>query len=128
MLIASEARTLLLNERERLSSLIASFAQSETEAASIGELTDYDQHQADIGTETFDQWGQVGIKHTVQQEIDEVDAALARLDGGTFGICESCNQPINDERLRAVPFARFCRDHQPGGELMTTWQPGRGDR
>lgn len=120
MLNDSEARTLLLNERRRLLSLLASFATGETEAASIGELTDYDQHQADIATETFEQWRDVGVKHTVQQEIDEVDAALARLESGTFGTCDRCHQPIHEERLRAVPFARFCRDHQPGGELMTT--------
>ena len=117
MLTASEARTLLLNERQRSFSLLASFADGATEAASIGELTKYDQHQADIATETFEQWREVGIKHTIQQEIDEVDTALTRLEVGTFGICDRCHQPIDDERLRAVPFARFCRDHQPGGEL-----------
>jgi RNA polymerase-binding transcription factor DksA len=127
MLNASEAESLLLNERRRLSSLLTSLTNDETEAASIGELTDYDQHQADVATETFEQWRQVGLKHTIEQEIGEVDAALARLEAGTFGFCEHCRQPIDDERMRVVPFARFCRDHQPGGEVMTTWHPVRGD-
>jgi RNA polymerase-binding transcription factor DksA len=126
MLTTSEARTLLETERQRLFSLLASFADDATEAGSIGELTDFDQHQADTGTETEEQWRLVGTRHTIQQEIGEVDAALARLEDRTFGICEYCHQPIDDERLRAVPFARFCRDHQPGGELMTTWRPVGG--
>jgi RNA polymerase-binding transcription factor DksA len=126
MVTTSEARTLLVNERQRLVSLLAPFVDDEAEAASIGELTDYDQHQADTATETEVQWRQVGLRHTIQQEIDEIDAALTRLEDRTFGTCEFCHQPIDDERLRAVPFARFCRDHQPGGELMTTRRPGGG--
>jgi RNA polymerase-binding transcription factor DksA len=123
----TEARSLLVDERRRLSSLLDSFANDETEASSIGELTDYDQHQADVATETFEQWREVGMRQTIQNEIAEVDAALVRVEDGTFGICEHCHQPIDVERIRAVPFARFCRDHQPGGEAMTTWHPRRDD-
>jgi RNA polymerase-binding transcription factor DksA len=122
---ASEAQSVLLDERRRLSTLLDSFVNDETEASSIGELTDYDQHQADVATETFEQWREVGMRNTIRREIAEVDAALARLEEGTFGICEHCHEPIDDERIRAVPFARFCRDHQPGGESMTTWHPKR---
>lgn len=39
---------------------------------------------------------------------EEVDAALARLDAGTYGICESCLAPIPGERLAAIPHARLC--------------------
>ncbi|MEO5839642.1 MAG: hypothetical protein ABIQ73_01260 [Acidimicrobiales bacterium] len=104
MLTASEARTLLLNERQRSFSLLASFADGATEAASIGELTKYDQHQADIATETFEQWREVGIKHTIQQEIDEVDTALTRLEVGTFGL-----RPLpSPDRRRAATSCALC--------------------
>jgi len=43
--------------------------------------------------------------------IGEVDAALARLDQGSFGLCETCNDPIEEERLIADPLIRFCLDH-----------------
>jgi DnaK suppressor protein len=43
-----------------------------------------------------------------KHELDEVEAARARLEAGTFGMCERCNQPIPVTRLRAVPTARFC--------------------
>lgn len=43
-----------------------------------------------------------------QKTLKEVDAALARVDRGTYGICEGCEQPIPEARLRALPWARFC--------------------
>lgn len=43
--------------------------------------------------------------------LDEVDAALARISTGTFGICETCHDPIEAERLAADPLLRFCVDH-----------------
>lgn len=47
----------------------------------------------------------------VQALIAEVDAALARLDGGTYGRCEACGEPIEAERLLADPLVRLCLDH-----------------
>jgi sigma-B regulation protein RsbU (phosphoserine phosphatase) len=43
--------------------------------------------------------------------LKEVDAALSRLDSGTFGICETCHEAIESERLAADPLIRFCIDH-----------------
>jgi phosphoserine phosphatase RsbU/P len=48
--------------------------------------------------------------------LDEVDAALSRLDGGTYGACEECHEPIEAERLLADPLVRFCLDHLPPAE------------
>ncbi len=43
--------------------------------------------------------------------LDEVDAALARVDAGTYGICEICHDPVESDRLIADPLVRFCLDH-----------------
>ena len=43
--------------------------------------------------------------------LQEVDAALGRMDAGTFGICETCADPIEPERVLADPLTRFCLDH-----------------
>jgi phosphoserine phosphatase RsbU/P len=43
--------------------------------------------------------------------LHQVDTALARLDTGTFGLCETCHEPIDADRLRADPLLRFCLDH-----------------
>jgi sigma-B regulation protein RsbU (phosphoserine phosphatase) len=47
----------------------------------------------------------------VRNLIHEVDAALARMDTGTYGLCEVCHEPIETERLIADPLSRFCLDH-----------------
>ena len=43
-----------------------------------------------------------------KQELDEVEAALARLETGSFGTCKDCGGPIPLARLQAVPWARYC--------------------
>ena len=61
----------------------------------------------------------------VRSDLDDVDAALRRLEEGTYGRCEACGGPIGEERLEALPAARYCLRHQPlaggtapsGGEL-----------
>jgi RNA polymerase-binding transcription factor DksA len=45
-----------------------------------------------------------------ESQLDEVDAALARLRAGTYGVCEDTGQPISPARLRAVPWTRFGRE------------------
>lgn len=43
-----------------------------------------------------------------QQQLAEIDAALARIEAGNYGICEKCRQPIEERRLRAVPTTELC--------------------
>jgi sigma-B regulation protein RsbU (phosphoserine phosphatase) len=52
----------------------------------------------------------------LQLLLDEVDSALARIDNGTYGICESCHDTIECDRLIADPLVRFCLDHLTRGE------------
>ena len=44
----------------------------------------------------------------VEGELRDIDDALRRLDDGTYGICEECGKPIDEARLEAVPWARYC--------------------
>ena len=50
-----------------------------------------------------------GLGLSGQQEIRMINAALARLEAGEFGICTKCGDEISDQRLDAVPFTPFCR-------------------
>jgi RNA polymerase-binding transcription factor DksA len=123
------ARALLGEERDRLSQLRDDFVSegltSETEDESLGELSSVDQHQADVGTETFNRERDLSILERVQAELGDVEHALRRLDEGTYGTCEACGRTIDEGRLEAMPAARFCLDDQvtaerevrlPGGE------------
>ena len=117
---ADAARTRLDEERDRLAQLrdgfVADGLTSESEDDSLGELSSVDQHQADVGTETFNRERDLSILERVQAELADVEHALQRLDDGTYGSCEACGQPIDENRLEAVPAARFCLADQATAE------------
>ncbi|BDY12319.1 RNA polymerase-binding protein DksA [Hydrogenimonas cancrithermarum] len=43
-----------------------------------------------------------------QRELEEIDEALAKIQHGTFGVCEMCEEPIGMQRLKVKPFAKYC--------------------
>ena len=45
---------------------------------------------------------------TLKQELEEIDTALKKIDEGTYGICEMCEEPISKERLLIKPYAKYC--------------------
>jgi len=55
---------------------------------SINELSMYDNHPADIGTETFERSKDIGLKDLAQRQIKEINDALGRITEGNYGICE----------------------------------------
>jgi len=69
-----------------------------------------DQHLADTATDTYDRELDAGLELGEEQLLGEIDAALARLDGGTFGSCRTCGKEIGLERLEALPYATQCID------------------
>ena len=111
-----QARTRLEEERTRLQGIRDGVDTSESEEESLSELSSLDQHQADIGTETFDREKDISILEQVEAELSDVEHALKRLEDGTYGTCEACGKPIGDERLEALPAARFCLEDQAGAE------------
>ncbi len=111
------ARRRLTEERERLTATLEGLETDiEAQKESLSELSVVDEHQADIGTETFEREKDLSILESVQAGLDDLDQALQRLDEGTYGNCEVCHQPIGDDRLDAVPAARFCLEHQAAME------------
>ena len=115
---ADAARTRLEEERTRLDGLREGFddLNAESEEASLGELSSVDQHQADVGTETFNRERDLSILENVEAELVDVEHAIRRLDDGSYGTCEACGKPIDDARLEAMPAARFCLDDQAVAE------------
>jgi DnaK suppressor protein len=58
-----------------------------------------------------------GLLATARQHLEEIEAALARVDDGTYGVCGGCREPIVPERLEILPAARYCvgcQVHQAG--------------
>jgi RNA polymerase-binding transcription factor DksA len=115
-----EARRRLEAERARLSEVKADFDDEhlteESESESMSELSSVDQHQADVGTETFEREKDLSILEQIEAELADVEHALKRLDDGTYGTCEVDGKPIPEERLEAMPAARLCMEHQVEAE------------
>lgn len=114
------ARQRLAEETQRLEGVRSAFDdehladQSETD--SIGEISSYDQHQADMGTETFEREKDLSILEQIEAELADVEHAIRRLDAGDYGTCEVCGRPVPDERLEVMPAARLCLEHQAEAE------------
>jgi len=68
--------------------------------------------QAAAASQVFAQQRDLALRDRADQQLALVDAALARLDEGTFGTCVRCGQPIAAERLEALPWAPRCIDCQ----------------
>lgn len=80
------------------------------------DLPSADQHPGDVGTEAFERTKDVSIRASIERRLTDVQDALARLDGDRYGICQSCGEPIDPERLSARPEVRFCLDDQERAE------------
>lgn len=106
-------RSRLAQERHRLDRLAASLGEQIT---ALDELSRVDQHPADLGTETFEQTKEDSIRRQIDEQLAELRRAQARVDGGTYGLCEACGRPIGAERLMARPNARFCVEDQRAAE------------
>lgn len=125
-----EVREHLGAERARLAQLRDEFDESglhaQSEEESLSELSVADQHQADIGTETFNRERDISIYHQIEAELADVEHALRRLDDGTYGTCEACGRPIDPGRLEAVPAARLCLDDQAAVERQARTTTNQG--
>lgn len=64
--------------------------------------------QADTGSKTFEREHEMSVTANTRELLDQSLKALARLDGGTYGVCESCGGLIGKGRLRAFPRATLC--------------------
>lgn len=80
----------------------------------LGELAEggADNHLGDTATALHDREVDEGLEVGARETLVEIDAALQRIEAGTYGTCEVCGKPIGPERLAALPWARLCIDDQ----------------
>ena len=90
---------------QRLASLTDDF--DEVVAASRDSNSD-DEHDPEGSTIAFERSQLSALAEQARHHLVEIDAALARLAAGTYGLCERCGRTIPDERLQARPVARTC--------------------
>jgi RNA polymerase-binding transcription factor DksA len=102
------ARNRLHSEQERVQGLIQNLREEglDQDAADSGaDPSNLPDHQGDEG-ELFEREKDIAILEQLENELAEIEAALQRLDEGTYGIDEVTGEPIAPERLEARPIAR----------------------
>ena len=95
-------RASLEEERQSLGAKLAELGFGEN-----GGL-DYDQNFADSSQVTAERGEAEALAKSLRETLSEVEHALAKFEAGSYGVCESCGQPIAPARLEAKPAARFC--------------------
>ena len=103
--------------RARLEELLGELQRSAAvlqrdDARDTGELTSFDQHPADSGTNLADADREEASLEVLLAQQERVRAALERVDAGTYGQCVDCGRELPDERLEARPEADRCVDCQ----------------
>ena len=114
----AKARRRLEEERTRLQGIREGIQREQDDAISEAgnELSSFDQHPGDTGTETFEMERNLSLRDQVEEELVEIEAAFQRLERGEYGRCQACGRPIGDERLEAMPATRFCVEDQAKAE------------
>ena len=104
-----ELRAALLADRERTADRAAAMALDldHVVAATALVATD-DEHDPEGSTIAFDRAQLSAVLDQARRHLTEIDAALARLDGGTYGLCTRCGEPIGAERLLVRPATPTC--------------------
>lgn len=105
----------LLEDKQRLKAELEesdSFNLNVPLTDSIQELSGYDNHPADLGSETFEREKDLALKMNLEEIQQRIDEALDTIDNGQYGICEDCGRQIPTERLEALPYTTLCIDCQ----------------
>jgi len=65
-------------------------------------------HMADDANQTFEQETMLTLEQSIRRKLDQVNAALAKIEDGTYEMCSNCGKPINPARLEARPSSILC--------------------
>ncbi len=77
----------------------------------------------DVATQNLDKELLFEVTDNEHQMLEQIEAALRRIEKGVFGICESCRAPIPTKRIKAMPFARYCITCQNSNEVLRSAPP-----
>ena len=102
-------RVRLEDERERVQAAIENLRSRHPGSLEDEvEETPLDNHLAESATATVDREIDYSLGESEERVLAAIEAALARIDDGTYGVCERCGRAIEPERLEAIPYATLC--------------------
>jgi DnaK suppressor protein len=105
-----ELKEKLLAERKDLQAQLdeleeLSFGSNQSDIS--GEMG-FDEEYADAGTATFERERDLSLVNNLRDLMERIDKALAKIEEGTYGLCDRCGKPIEKLRLKALPYANLC--------------------
>ncbi|MEH7253642.1 yteA family sporulation protein [Neobacillus niacini] len=80
---------------------------------SMGELSSYDNHPADEGSELYEREKDIALNEHTDLQLRNINKALLAMENGNYGTCEVCGKEIPYERLEALPNTTYCKEHSP---------------
>ncbi|NLO04606.1 MAG: hypothetical protein GX131_02130 [candidate division WS1 bacterium] len=104
---------ILVEERDRLRTELK---RIEDKAAGRDRLhsdqagQDFDEPGGDAATETVERAQSMAVGASLREQLEEVLAALEKIENGTYGICDACGKPITKKRLSVLPWATLCKE------------------
>lgn len=120
MLDAKQTETLKTELHEMKNHLIKTEKETDIKNSpleEVGELSMYDNHPADMGTELFEREKDVALNVHAGSELTKVENALQAMEDGSYGKCEVCQTEIPFDRLEAVPYTTLCIEHATEQEV-----------
>ena len=103
---------ILIQEKEQTQKIINSINDIQRRGSKdqSGDLSSYSIHQADMGTDTDESEKRVYLLNKELEKIKNINEALHRVYNRSYGICEICGCYIPENRLKIVPYAKYCID------------------
>lgn len=100
-------RDLLLAKRREILGDMSSMEREALRSSGGSNLSTLPIHMADMGTDNYEQEFTLGLVETERKLLREINNALAKIQNGTYGLCEGTSEPINKARLEVQPWARY---------------------
>lgn len=105
----------LVNEKQRVLDLLEQMERNEAINSSSeisSELSFYDNHPADLGSEVFDMERGMALKQNEITILKKIEDSLEDINNGNYGTCSRCRENIEEERLEFMPYTEYCADCQ----------------
>ena len=102
----SEIKKLLIGKKNELLKTVSNKKQVELREADVGD-------EIDTAGDSEERELIFGLTDNEKNMLDFIESALKKLEVGKYGLCESCTSKIPFDRLKAMPYARYCIKCQP---------------
>lgn len=122
-----EFKSLLLQKRREILGNVESI-EKDTLRKENTDLSHVPMHLGDMGSDTFEVENSLNLVDSERRMLAEIDAALIRIEAGTYGLCLGNNKPIGRARLNAIPWTKYSIEFASQLEQGLVKEPGSGDQ